>query len=131
MSWRPTFEKEPRGRDARLDPYRERAAILSVHGEATTTLFVRVETWWTQRSGHLWWTRWSQQLFKVTHGYMEFVDGSFDDWIVGENELDEDVRDWARNKLRYVGQALDVEWLDDSASEHVRVDVLGLDPPSA
>lgn len=101
MSWRPTFENESQGRDYRLDPYRERAAILIADGEVTATLSVRVETWWTRRSGYLWWKRWSQP-FELPHGYMRFVDGSFDDWIVGENELDEDLRDWARNKLRYI-----------------------------
>ena len=56
---------------------------------------------------------------------------AFRDWIVGYDELDQDLEDWSRNKLRYEGQQLDVDWLDDATSEHVRESVLGLDPPVA
>ena len=59
---------------------------------------------------------------------MIFVDGRFDDWLVSREPLDEDLADWSRSKLRYIGELLDVEWLDDAASRHVRDDVLGLGP---
>ena len=38
-------------------------------------------------------------------GYMMFADGGFDDW--------------SRDKLRHIGELLDVQWLDDATSRHV------------
>src|SRR3954447_16829491 len=107
--WRPPFENELRARDARLDPYRERAAILTRPGGRVATLLLRMETYWTQAGGHLWWRQWSQP-YDVPHGYMMFADGGFDDWLVGRDALDEDLTDWSQNKLRYIGEVLDVEW---------------------
>jgi hypothetical protein len=128
MSRRPPYENESQARDARLDPYRERAAILTSRADRDATLFLRMETYWTHTSGHLWWRQWSEP-YEVPHGYMMFADGGFDDWLVGRDLLDEELADWSQNKLRYVGELLDVEWLDDAASRHVRDDVLGLDAP--
>jgi hypothetical protein len=128
MSWRPPYENETQARDARLDPYRERAAILTSGGDRDATLFLRMETYWTHTGGHLWWRQWSKP-YEVPHGYMMFADGGFDDWLVGRDLLDEELADWSQDKLRYVGELLDVEWLDDAASRHVRDHVLGLDAP--
>ena len=86
-----------------------------------------MQVYWTQAAGHLWWRRWSEP-FEVLHGYMAFTDGRFDDWLVGREEFDEDLGDWSRSKLRYGGELLDVEWLDDTASRHVRDEVFGLGP---
>jgi hypothetical protein len=47
MSWRPPYENETQARDARLDPYRERAAILTSRADRDATLFLRMETYWT------------------------------------------------------------------------------------
>ena len=127
MSWRPRDEIPAETRDSRLDPYRERAATLKGGGDVEATLFVRVQVYWTQAAGHLWWRRWSEP-FEVLHGYMAFTDGRFDDWLVGREEFDEDLGDWSRSKLRYGGELLDVEWLDDTASRHVRDEVFGLGP---
>ncbi|KRE63387.1 hypothetical protein [Nostocoides sp. Soil756] len=87
-----------------------------------------METYWEHISGHLWWRQWSEP-YEVPHGYMVFSDGRFDDWLVGRVELDEELIDWAQNRLRYIGEVLEVEWLDDAASRHVRDEVLGLDGP--
>jgi hypothetical protein len=128
MPWRPPYELPAQARDVRLDPYRERAAILTSRGDLDATLFLRMETYWTQTSGHLWWRQWSEP-YELPHGYMEFMNGEFDDWIVYPDVLDQDLADWSGNKLRYVGELLDVEWLDDEASRHVRDHVLGLEAP--
>jgi hypothetical protein len=128
MTWRPRPENEGQGHDHRLDPYRERGAILTSPGDRSATLFVRMETYWHHIGGHLWWRQWSEP-FEVPHGYMVFAVGGFDDWLVGREGLDEELRDWAQNRLRYVGEVLDIEWLDDAASRHVRDAVLGLDAP--
>jgi hypothetical protein len=40
--------------------------------------------------------------------------------------LDEELADWSQNTLRYTGELLDVERLDDEASRHFRDRVLGL-----
>lgn len=128
MPWRPAHELPAQARDARLDPYRERAAILTSRADLDATLFLRMEAHWTQTSGHLWWRQWSEPC-ELPHGYMVFTNGEFDDWIVSPDELDQDCADWSKNKLRYVGELLDVEWLDDEASRHVRDHVLGLSAP--
>lgn len=130
MSWRPPYEIQTETRDSRLDPYRERAATLGRSGDVVATLFVRVEVYWMQGAGHLWWRRWSEP-FEVPHGYMVFADGRFDDWLVGRAEMDDDLADWSRGKLRYRGEQLDVEWLDDAASRHVRDKVFELGPPTS
>ena len=52
-------------------------------------------------------------------GYMMFADGGFDDWLVGRDFLDDNLADWSRDKLRHVGELLDVQWLDDVTSGHV------------
>jgi hypothetical protein len=107
MSRLPPYENETQARDVRLDPYRERAGILTSAGDRDATLFLRMETWWTQTSGHLWWRQWSEP-YEVPHGYMMLVDGGFDDWLVGRDLLDDELSDWSQNKLRYVGEILDV-----------------------
>jgi hypothetical protein len=84
-----------------------------------------METRWTQTGGHLWWRRWSD-AHEVPHGYVIFADGGFDDWLVGPDMLDEELADWSQNRLRYTGELLEVEWLDDEASRYFRDRVLGL-----
>lgn len=128
MSWRPPSRSDGQARNAGLNPYRERAAILTSSTGEDATLYVRVETLWTRTGGHLWWGRWSES-YEVPHGYMMFVEGGFDDWLVGPEELEEELVDWSQNRLRYIGEVLEVEWLDDAASRHVRDEVLELDPP--
>ena len=128
MPWRPPDELPARVRDIRRDPYRERAAILTSRGDLDATLFLRMETHWTQMSGHLWWRLWSEPR-ELPHGYMVFTNGELDDWIVYPDDLGQNLADWTANKLRYVGELLDVEWLDDKASRHVRDHVPGLDAP--
>lgn len=90
-------------------------------------LYVRVETWSASTSGHVWCRRWSEP-YEVAHGYMLFTDGEFTDWLTDREELSRDLHDWSRNRLRYVGEVFDVEWLDDEASRHARDDMFGLDP---
>lgn len=127
MPWRPPRGDEGKPRDFRLDPYRERAAILTSGTGRDATLFVRVETWWMSTGGHLWWRRWSDP-YEVPHGYMLFVDGEFHDWVVGREEIAQEVVEWSRNRMRYVGEVLEVEWFDGAASQHVRDQVFRLDP---
>lgn len=127
MPWRPSRGDEEHQRDLRLDPYRERAAILTSRRAGDATLYVRVETWWTSTGGRLWWRRWSDP-YEIPHGSMLFADGEFDDWLVGRDELARDLADWQQDRLRYAGEDLEVEWLDAAASLHVRDQVFGLDP---
>jgi hypothetical protein len=67
MPWRPPYELIAQARDVRLDPYRERAAILTSRGDLDATLLLRMETYWTQTSGHLWWRHWSEP-YELPHG---------------------------------------------------------------
>lgn len=127
MPCRPPQSDAVHARDFRLDPYRERAAILASGTGREATLFIRVEAWWTSTGGHLWWRRWSDP-YEVPHGYLLFRDGEFDDWVVDRQELEKDLADWSQSRFRYVGEHLVVEWLDAAASQHVRDHVFGLDP---
>ena len=43
-------------------------------------LYPRVETHATRLGGLLWGRRWSLP-YEVVHGFMEFTDGRFDDWL--------------------------------------------------
>jgi hypothetical protein len=96
MSWRPPYENEPQARDARLDPCRERAAILTSSRDLDATLFLRMESYWPQTSGHLWWRQWSEP-YESPHGYMVFTNGGFTDWVVYPNVLDEELLVWSQN----------------------------------
>ena len=81
MPWRPPFERPASPSDARLDRYRERAGVvLAEDGVVVAQLYLRVETHATRLGGLLWGRRWSLP-YEVVHGFMEFTDGRFDDWL--------------------------------------------------
>jgi hypothetical protein len=76
-----------------------------------------------------WPRRWRWRSGLAWADLVEYTNGEFDDWIVCPDVLDQDLADWSKNKLRQVGELLDVEWLDDEASRHVRDHVSGLKAP--
>ncbi len=49
--------------------------------------------------------KWSRPV-EVPHGYMMFVDGQFDDWLIGLDSLDADLLDWSQNRLGYAENLL-------------------------
>jgi len=131
MPWRPSFDAAPR-RDDRLDPYRERAANLTSEiPDFCGTLFVRVQAQAEQIGGALWWRRFTDPI-EVAWAYLLFADAWDDDWeIWGAEELDRVLADWSENKVLYLGNVIQVEWLDDAQSRHVRDLVFGFDAPDA
>lgn len=112
--------------DSRLDPYRERAGALFADDERFGTLYLRVETWWTQLGGHLWWRRWSEP-HEAVHGYIAYATGCFDDFVEDLDTLADELEEWGRGRFPLRGEKLHIEWLDDAASRQARLDVFGLD----
>jgi hypothetical protein len=53
--------------------------------------------------------------------------GAFNDFLIGSEDLDDELVDWNQGRYLYCGEALQVSWLDDDASNRVRVETLGLD----
>jgi hypothetical protein len=76
--------------------------------------------------GHLWWRRWSEPDEQV-HGYIEFTNGGFDDFVADAETLAEEIGDWQRGRFPYRGEVLRVSWLDDDASRRLWVTFLGRD----
>jgi hypothetical protein len=89
-------------------------------------LYLRVETWWTHASGHLWWRRWSGP-WEAVHSYIAYANGRFDDFVEDLDTVADELHDWGRGRFLLRGECLEVEWLDDAASRQARTDVFGLD----
>ena len=120
VPWRPPFEHADGLRNARLDPYRERAGVIFDDADVEfAKLFLRVETYSTRLGGILWARRWSAP-FEVVHGFMKLADGRFDDWLSWDSHLDVDLHDWANGRFAYIGTEYRVRWLDDVASADIR-----------
>ncbi|GIF04734.1 hypothetical protein [Actinoplanes siamensis] len=121
--------RPPPGRaapDPRLDPYRERAGALFDQGEQIGVVYLRIDTFWRQTGGHLWWRRWSEPSEQV-QGYIEFNGGGFDDFYQDAGTMVAEIGDWGHGRFPYRGEALQVRWLDDEESRQVRVSTFGLD----
>ncbi|BAL89735.1 hypothetical protein AMIS_45150 [Actinoplanes missouriensis 431] len=124
MPFRPPLSHaEP---DPRFDPYRERAGVLADQGEPFGVLYLRFDTCWSQRGGHLWWRRWSEPREQVT-GYFALHYGGFDDFVEDADTFVEELDDWDRGLFPYRGLILTVKWLDDEGSRRARSDTFGLD----
>jgi hypothetical protein len=126
VPWRPPIN-QPVVRDARLDPYRERGGLLFRGTDQVTTVYIRVEAVWTQVGGHLWWRRWSGPT-EVIHEFHVTESGAFDDYVFGSEAMDDELANWNLGRFLYGDELLQVSWLDDDASQQVRVETLGLDP---
>jgi hypothetical protein len=115
-------------RDDRLDPYRERAGLLSEipSGQLVATVFVRVVCYWDTR-GFLWWKHFSNP-HEVPHGLLLDTDGRFDDFVDPIEEVAKDINDWSRGLFRLRGRTLSVVWLDDSESQMICENAFGLRP---
>ncbi|GII26524.1 hypothetical protein [Planosporangium mesophilum] len=126
MPWSPP-DNPPVVADARLDPYRERAGHLFRGADQVGAVYIRVETWWTEIGGRLWWRRWSEPEEGV-HGFLVDKGGAITDFLLDAEHLDDELADWNQGRFMYRGEVLHVSWLDDDASQRVRVETLGLDP---
>ncbi|MCA1781793.1 MAG: hypothetical protein ABR500_05385 [Dermatophilaceae bacterium] len=125
MPWAPGDDADSETRNARLDPFRERAGVLLGGGEDSgADVFLRAETHWSRVSGHLWWSRWSGP-HEAVHGYVRDVDGRFTDWLSSGGELEIDLDYWLSGSFRYAGRTYRVQWQDDAESFRVRDEVFG------
>ncbi|GIE85475.1 hypothetical protein [Actinoplanes regularis] len=123
--------RPPPGRaepDPRLDPYRERAGLLSAEGDDFGIIYLRIETCWWQTGGRLWWRRWSEPREQV-HGYIVLTSGGFDDFVEDADTIADELDSWQDGRFPYRDEVLQVRWLDDEGSRHARVATFGLDEP--
>ncbi|MFC7593689.1 hypothetical protein ACFQU3_00075 [Terrabacter sp. GCM10028922] len=67
MPWRPS-DFDGAVVDHRIDPYRDRGAVVSDNGEPVMRVFVQVARERRLVAGRLWWRRWSEpQEFVILH----------------------------------------------------------------
>lgn len=123
MPWSPKSEFRP---DARLDPYRDRAAELVRDGRIIGHLLVRTEYVSDAPGGHLWWTRWApyQEIPSVS---IALADGyRVDDYWIQDSpsssEFDAELQHWARNEMPLLGELLACRWLGPAQSLQVARD---------
>jgi len=122
MPWKPrnfTAVHNPR-----LDPFMNRAAVVSNGDEYVSTIFVEISSLVTQVSGHLWWTQWGEaREFIILHERM--ADGFLTDhWI---EYMDEQLEGWEKNTMWDMGELRDLRWLDEAGSSAVRLE-FGVEP---
>ena len=119
--------------DARLDPYRNRVAILARAGHLVGYLLVLTELTDDPGAGRRPRRRAPSQ--EVASLYVKFRDGTCQ---VGSRleggRLEAELASWARSELELAGEQLDLRWLDPAESAKVarqQFDVLGFDANGA
>ncbi|MFH9085548.1 hypothetical protein [Streptomyces sp. NPDC017673] len=108
--------------DVRLDPYRRAAARLMDGDEQVGVLMTTVTTWWWREDPvrrRRWVNprelpRWAVFRVGAAQRVPEFEDG-----IVGADELDEELRDWASRCFRLRDRRFTLEWLGEDATDAV------------
>ncbi|WP_030201824.1 hypothetical protein [Terrabacter tumescens] len=111
--------------DHRLDPYRDRAAVVSDNGEPAMQVFIQVDLERKQTAGHLWWRRWSHpREFVVLH--MLMCDGVQTDSWLSDEVLGDELDDWSQGRFMWDGKPMRIDWCDATKSEALRNE-LGLD----
>ena len=107
VPWKPDWsDLQP---DPRLDPYRNRAALLIRDGVEVGGLYAEPEYLAIQERGHLWWRSYTapREILKLWWQ----VDGSDDDaWSDGE-ELTADLAGWRAGRFQIGGQQYECTWL--------------------
>ena len=111
--------------DPRLDPFRERVGLLTRAGEEAGQVYVRSEAIAWRESGHLWWTRWKKPV-EVAHLFVYLI-GEFNDAVLFQDELHDWVANWQADQFEWLGEMLEVRWLDESTSRRIRAEELGFD----
>jgi hypothetical protein len=118
MPWNPPSQDVP-PHDERLDPFMDRAGILTAGDVEVGTVVVAAETWWTRVGGHLWWSRWSAPQ-EVLRGSVRWADGQVADRLSAGEQLEDDLREWPAGRFTHAGTAYRVVWLDEEESARVR-----------
>jgi hypothetical protein len=114
--------------DERLDPYRNRVAILARAGHLVGYLLVLTEV---SEPGGVRRSRRQAASQEAASAYVQFRDGSrhVDSRLAGRR-LDAELESWARSELQLAGELLDLRWLGPTESAKVarqQFDVLGFD----
>jgi hypothetical protein len=108
--------------DHRLDPYRRAIGRLRDNEELVGLLATRVQIWWTTE-GRCWRRRHvdpvelPEWLILTTNAEGQVVGDLFDDGIVMEENLDQELRDWAVGRFRLRGEVLALEWMDGEEAD--------------
>lgn len=100
--------------DRRLDPYRDRVAVLRRDGVDVGHLLVQVEPWSEVTAGHFWWRRWSRPV-EVPHLTVTLPGASSDQYIPAEAIRDQ-LQEWDNGLYEHYGERLEACWLDREAS---------------
>lgn len=124
MPWNPSFENARP--DPRLDPYRGRAARLTLDDVAVGHVLVEGDHSAHQVGGHLWWRTWAEPV-EFARVDTLLADGTYDDaWVIGE-DLDRELDDWAAGRFRFAGTTYHLDWLDEAESAQVHRERFGHD----
>lgn len=100
--------------DPRLEPYRDRAALL-YRGDVQIG-HVFVETAWhvVQTGGRFWWRRWSEPTEAVQ--IYTVLDSAATDSVETPGAFDELLAQWSAGELEFNGEVLRLRWLSDRDS---------------
>jgi hypothetical protein len=110
--------------DPRLDPYRDRAGVLSLDGVPVGHLLVETDYGVFKAGGALWWTRWAPPVECAVVALLvdgELVDGQ----TFAGDDLDEQLVAWARGTHVLGSTPYTVTWLDGVESDRVHREVFG------
>jgi hypothetical protein len=111
--------------DPRLDPYRHAAALVFDGDESVGCLAIRVTGWW-ERSGPFWRRRWENGRELPWWGLLRTapahpaLPGEFEDGIVPDDMLEDELRDWAADVFTVRGTRFRLRWLaaDEAGAVH-------------
>ncbi len=110
--------------DPRFNPYRERVGRLYRNGDEVGLLLVRVDVRATAVSGHCWWTKWS--MYDSPWEWV-ILDGKFSDHVVGRDDAERALQDYAAGLFTTLGGTLQVEWTTLEESSRLRQEAFGVD----
>jgi len=125
VPWSPASDHRP---DARLDPYRNRVAELLRDDRIVGHALVLTEYVGVALAGHLWWTRWAPYQEIPALSIALFDGYRLDDYWIhpDDNELEMELRHWARDEMLLLGELLTTRWLDHAASLEVARNHFGI-----
>jgi hypothetical protein len=122
MPWSPPFDEDG-SPDPRLDPYRGRAARLSLDGEPSGYLLVETQEARFKAGGFAWWSRWdpAEEIAVVATQVGDTDETS----ALVRDGLAAAIASWGRGQHTIRGTAYDVSWLDEAESDRVHREIFG------
>ncbi len=95
------------------------------NGDEVGLLLVRVDVRATRASGRWWWTKWSPTYDSPWEWVI--LDGEFSDHVVGRDDAERALQDYAAGLFTTLGGTLQVEWTTLEESSRPCQEAFGVD----